>query len=113
MDVGAAGEQLAAAYLRRKGHHILATNYRCRMGELDIVSQDGGVLVFCEVKTRRGRSKGEGFESVTPRKQRRIRRLAEWFMISEYGEMRTCRFDVISLGWEGGRPRLLHLENAF
>ncbi len=113
MDVGMAGESLAVRYLRRKGHRILVTNYRCRIGELDIVSKDHGVVVFCEVKTRTGTSRGEGFESVTARKQAKIKRLAEYFLVEQYGQLLTCRFDVISLEWKGNEPRLLHLENAF
>jgi putative endonuclease len=62
---GRPGEDLACAHLQGKGLRILARNFRCRSGEVDIVAQDGDVTVFVEVKERRGRSHGEGFEAVT------------------------------------------------
>ncbi len=114
LKIGEAGERLAAAHLRRKGHRIIAANYRCRIGEIDIVSECDGIIVFCEVKTRRSDSRGAPFESVTIRKQAKLRRLAEYFLLREFGRMKTCRFDVVSL-WidDAGRPDILHIENAF
>lgn len=114
MDLGKVGEQVAARYLKHKGHTILAMNYRRRIGEIDIVSCDGEVIVFCEVKTRRTDSKGKPFESVTLHKQAKIKQLAQLFMLAEFGELRTCRFDVCSLRRNGrGEIDVLHLENAF
>lgn len=114
MSIGARGETVAAAYLRRKGHRVIETNYRCRIGEIDIVCLDGDVLVFCEVKTRQTDSKGQPFESVTLRKQSKLRRLAEHYMLCRHGALRTCRFDVVSVRYGGsGEPDILHIENAF
>lgn len=114
MDLGPAGERVAAHHLETKGHRVIARNYRCRVGEIDIVSVDGDVIVFCEVKARRTNSRGAPFESVTRRKQSTLRRLAEHFLLTTFGEMRTCRFDVVSLKYGGtGEPEVLHIENAF
>ncbi len=112
-ELGSEGELLARAHLRDKGHTILTSNYRGRIGELDIVSLDRGVVVFTEVKARRGQSRGEGFESVTKTKQAKLRRLAELYMLDEFHTLKTCRFDVVSISWETGRPEIKHLENAF
>lgn len=114
MTLGAQGERAAAAYLQRKGHCIITTNYRCRVGEIDIVSVDRDVVVFSEVKTRRTRTKGQPFESVTHRKQVTLRRVAEHFLLCRYGQLRTCRFDVVSLQVRPGKDMdVLHIENAF
>lgn len=114
MDLGPRGELAAAAYLRSKGHRIIARNYRCRVGEIDIVSTDRDVVVFCEVKTRASDAKGRPFESVTRKKQRTLRRCAEHFLLGEFHELRTCRFDVVSIRWApAGHPEIVHFENAF
>jgi putative endonuclease len=81
--LGADGEAVAAHYYRRDGYEIVATNWRCPGGELDIVAQRGGVLVFCEVKTRSSDRFGGGAIAVDRRRQRRLRDaaaafLAEW-----------------------------------
>lgn len=114
MSLGTSGEAVAVRYLLRKGHQIVDTNYRCRIGEIDIVSCDGSILVFSEVKTRQSVRMGQPFESVTIRKQHTLRRLAEHFMLSRYGSLHTCRFDVISIRrHDSGTLDILHIENAF
>lgn len=114
MNVGATGESIAARYLQRKGHRIIGTNYRCRIGEIDIVSIEAGVVVFCEVKARRSMTKGQPFESITLAKQAKLRRLAEHFLLTKMGKLVTCRFDVVSLSWDAdGVPNVCHLEDAF
>jgi putative endonuclease len=74
--VGAYGERVAAAHLVAAGMVILERNWRCPAGEIDIVARDGDVLVFCEVKTRRGTGFGSPLEAVTAVKAARLRRLA-------------------------------------
>lgn len=74
--VGEYGERVAARHLESLGMEVLATNWRCRWGEVDIVALDGASLVFCEVKTRRGGGFGSPVEAVTPLKAARLRRLA-------------------------------------
>lgn len=77
---GARGESTALAYLRHKGYSIVATNWRCRRGEIDIVARDGPALVFVEVRTRISRQLGTPEESITRTKQRRLVELAEMYL---------------------------------
>jgi len=96
-DVGREGEAAAAALLRDKGYSILARNYRCRHGEIDIVAFEDGEYVFVEVKTRLTDEKGSAAEAVTPAKQRKIVRVAEQYLVERGLEDRPCRFDVVAV----------------
>jgi putative endonuclease len=108
-SLGAAGEARAAAWYRRRGYEIVARNWRCREGELDLVVRKGPVLAFVEVKTRRTAAFGAPVEAVTRDKQRRIRVLALRFLEGYPRRSRQLRFDVVSiLGDE-----LTVLEGAF
>lgn len=90
-------EQKAAKYLERKGYCILEYNFRCRIGEIDLIARDGAYLVFIEVKYRSDASAGYGFEAVGYRKQRRIRKTALWYLAEKkMGTDVLCRFDVVS-----------------
>ena len=100
--VGKFGEDVAVAHLERAGVRVLARNWRCREGELDIVARDGDVLVFCEVKTRSGTSFGSPAEAVTSVKGERLRTLAaRWLCEEDDGraatECSTIRFDVVGV----------------
>jgi putative endonuclease len=107
--LGAAGEDLAAEWYERMGYRVVDRNWRCRLGEIDLVCRSGGLLVVCEVKTRTSDAFGAPEEAVTAAKQRRLRRLgARW--LSEHRVRATVvRFDVVSV--EGGRVRVI--EDAF
>lgn len=110
---GRTGEEAAlAAYLRR-GFHEVARNWRCSLGEIDLVVEREGLLVVCEVKTRSGAAFGGGYEAVTWSKRRRLRRLAEAFLSAERPLAPAIRFDVASvwLGSEG--PSVEVFEDAF
>lgn len=112
--MGTLGEQAAAANLADQGYEILHRNYRCRGGELDIVCQRNGILVFCEVKTRTGTRFGTPEEAVTIAKRKRLRRLALEYLQREGRRARSLRFDVISVTLHDGRVgELRHLVNAF
>lgn len=104
---------MAAEVLRRRGWRILARNYRCPLGELDLVALDGDVVVFVEVKTRRGSRAGSALEAVGPGKRRRLLRLARYFLAVHGLTGRDCRFDVICLTVVPGRARVAVLRNAF
>jgi len=95
--LGDRGEDAAAAYLERAGMTIVERNWRCSIGEIDIVALEGTTLVLCEVKTRRTASKGSPEDAVTPAKQRRYARLANAYVA--YGGLTETlvRFDVIAL----------------
>lgn len=113
-ELGRRGEDLAAAYLTERGHVLLARNWRCRGGELDLVSTDGDRLVVSEVKTRSGTGYGVPAEAVTGAKAARIRRLAQVWLTEH--RMRFCevRFDVLAvLLLPGEAPRIEHYEGAF
>jgi putative endonuclease len=117
-QLGALGEQLASDHLSRLGFQILERNARMRTGELDIVAADDRTIVFCEVKTRvAGAAQRDPFESIHPRKQLQVRRLAtRW--LSEHTDrprLADVRFDAIgiTLDARGGLLRLEHLEGAF
>ena len=116
---GRKGEEIACRYLRRRLYSIIETNFRTRYGEIDIIARRGNTIVFIEVKARRDKSYGEPFESVTPRKQSRIRRMAEsWLMAHQHeSPYNDCdfRFDVISILLDGsGKPgEFRHIEDAF
>ena len=92
----------------------MARNWRCPLGELDLVLMKGGVLVFCEVKARRALGWGGPYEAVTWKKQRKLRRLAEAYLAGSGQVPRAIRFDVASVTVDAeGRPSVLVFENAF
>ena len=117
--VGRFGERLAADHLVAAGLTIIATNWRCPSGEIDIIAQDGPVLVFVEVKTRSTLAFGDPAEAVGPAKAARIRALAlRWIgerREAEPGEYwDQLRFDVISVLRRGADgPTVTHLPAAF
>jgi putative endonuclease len=115
-ELGRWGEDLAAQHLTACGARVLARNWRCRAGELDIVAlEPDGTLVFCEVKTRRGTQFGEPAEAVGPRKARRLRELARrWLAEDRPPGEHDLRFDVVSvLRQRDGPPRVVHLRGIF
>ena len=107
IELGRAGEDIAAAYLRSKGMRVVSRNWRCPTGEIDLVATDDRWLVVCEVKTRRSRVAGEPVEAVTPDKVRRLRRLALAWVEAHGGPRRTLRIDVVSVWWPSGRPAVV------
>ena len=104
---GRFGEDAAAEYLRCRGFEILARNVRTALGEIDLVALDGEVVVFVEVKARRGAG---GLEAVDARKQRRLSRLALAFLARAGWLGRAARFDVIAVERGGA---CTHVPNAF
>lgn len=108
-ETGTAYEQAAAYYLEQHGYEILECNYRCRIGEIDLIARDGPYLVFCEVKYRRNGQKGHPLEAVDQRKQYRIMRCAQYYMMVNNIQEVPCRYDV--LGIEGSQISLI--KNAF
>ena len=112
--LGAYGERLAAQHLLATGLRLAARNWRCGDGEIDIIAWDGDVLVFCEVKTRRGIEFGTPAESIVPAKARRLRRLAAQWLQSSAANPREVRFDVIEVrAPRSGTPRVEHIKGAF
>ena len=114
--VGAWGETVAAEYLRKKRYEIIATGYRSRFGEIDLIVRNRHYLVFVEVKLRRSDRFAEAREFVDCRKQERLRATASLYLDQFPTELQP-RFDVIEVyapeGTATKRPRIIHLEDAF
>jgi putative endonuclease len=112
--VGRAGEEAALQVYLRNGFRLVARNWRCPLGELDLVVRRGRLLVFCEVKTRSGRAFGGGYEAVTRSKRRRLRRLAEVFVAAAAVRPYAARFDVASVFVQRGHaPDVEIYQDAF
>jgi putative endonuclease len=107
---GDAAEALAAAFLEARGLKILARNYRCRAGEIDLIAQSGPTTVFVEVRARTSERFGGAAASVTPAKRRRLLKTARYYL-SQQGAHRACRFDVVLV--KGDPPRLEWIADAF
>lgn len=111
--LGARGEEIAVAYLKRQKYRIIETNFRCRCGEVDIIARDGKTLVFVEVKTRRTASYGLPQLAVTPFKQRQISKAALTYLSKNRLMEETARFDVVSVFLLDTSPTVDHIKNAF
>lgn len=114
--LGPWGEAQAADYLRRKGYTLVAANYRCRFGEIDLIVKNRRYLVFVEVKLRKSADFAQAREFVDFRKQQRIRATASMYL-SRYPTSLQPRFDVIEIyapqGMETKKLTINHLEDAF
>ena len=95
--VGRYGEDVAARHLSEQGYVVLQRNWRCELGEIDIVARDGDCLVVCEVKTRRSDAFGSPFEAVTPRKVARLRRLTARWLAESGLHPPHVRIDVVAV----------------
>jgi putative endonuclease len=113
-EMGRRGEDAAAAYLERIGMVVQARNWRCALGEIDVVARDEGCLVLVEVKTRRSERAGTAEEAVSPTKQRKLVRLAEAYAQSTRSAEGPIRFDVVAIRvLSDDRARLRHYRGAF
>ena len=106
-------EDQALAYLQAQGLRLLSRNFRCRLGEIDLVMADGREIVFVEVRFRRTATFGEGFETVTPAKQRKLLGAARAYIARHAFDNTPCRFDVVSVSQRNCAPDLLWLKDAF
>jgi putative endonuclease len=114
IEIGALGEQLAVEHLHGLGLRIVARNWRCRYGELDVIAAEGAnTLVFVEVKTRTGDGFGGVAEAVTPQKVRRIRRLAGLWLAGQESGWSQIRIDVIGVRLGRCRtPEVTHVRGV-
>jgi putative endonuclease len=108
-----AGERAAWEAYRRRGYRLVARNWRCTLGELDLIVERDGLVVFCEVKARASSMLGAPYEAVTPEKQRKVRAVAEAFL-GMRGSAGRYRFDVASVLLGGrGEAEVRVYEDAF
>lgn len=107
------GETLALWWLRLKGYRLEARNWRCALGELDLVMRQRELLVFVEVKTRTSRKVGAPEEAVSLAKQAQLLRMAKAYLSHRRGPLPPCRFDVVAVELRGPFPRLRHHRGAF
>ena len=111
--LGRYGEDVAARHLTGQGMVILARNWRCAVGEIDIVAQDGTALVVCEVKTRRGLAFGAPLEAVTRAKAARLRRLAACWLSEHAMHPPEIRFDLVGVVQSGsGAAEVEHVRGV-
>lgn len=110
--IGSKGEDLAAGFLKEKGYKIISRNYKTPIGEVDIIAEDKGTIVFVEVKTRSNDSFGYPFEAVGSRKQHKLKNLALFYMKQRKKDF-AVRFDVLSIHIRNGKKEIEHIVDAF
>lgn len=115
-SLGQWGEERVSEWLRRRNWQIVMRNFRCRMGEIDIIAGDGRYLAFVEVKLRKNGQYGAACEAVTQAKQRRLRMTAQLYLMNHPTELQP-RFDVAEVyapqGMGTVHPDIYYIENAF
>jgi len=113
LETGEWAEAQAARYLEDQGLRLVGRNFRCRLGEIDLIMADGKMLVFVEVRFRGSSRFGGGIESVTRAKQRKLRAAANAYLARNRLAHTRCRFDVISVTKPNYRPDFVWLRDAF
>ncbi len=110
-DIGQAGEDLARQYLERKGYQYVACNWRCRLGEIDLIMRDGGTLVFVEVRIRSNSRYGDALDSVNQAKQNKLKRAVYAYQQAK-GYWGEVRIDVIGASKREGQWLWEHIQDA-
>ncbi len=114
VSLGTRGEMLAGEYLRKQDYQILEKNFRCKMGEIDVVAVKAGRLRFIEIKTRSGPGFGRPEESVHPLKQKKLAKLAMWYLKEKKISETSISFDVLAVEWDpSAKPVFKLIEDAF
>ncbi|GAA5317834.1 MAG: YraN family protein [Candidatus Pelagadaptatus aseana] len=113
-QVGDSAEQAAEHFLQQQGLTTLKKNFRCKLGEVDLIMRHGSCLVFVEVRYRKQNYFGSGSETVTASKQQKLIRTAQYFLQKhDKNNIHPCRFDVVSISGDLNQPDIDWLENAF
>lgn len=112
MRLGEKGEGIAVKFLKKKGYKIIKQNFKTPAGEIDVIASEGKSLVFIEVKTRESIKYGRPFEAVNRIKKKKIANTAMLYL-KRFKELPSCRFDVVSIYYENGRPELELIKDAF
>jgi putative endonuclease len=112
-DFGGKGEQIAQSYLRSKGYSIITINWNCKHGEIDIVARQADTWVFVEVRARHAENTEFAFESITPRKQRRVALATELYLSTNQLDDVHWRVDIIAVAMpRAGQPIVDHREDG-
>lgn len=112
---GTRSERAAARFLRKLGYRILTRNFRCEIGEIDLIALDGDCIVFVEVRSTEHADLTRPALSVDHAKQRRLTKLALYYLKRRNLLNHAARFDVLAVGWPAGssEPKMAHYANAF
>ncbi|MBW1797255.1 MAG: YraN family protein [Deltaproteobacteria bacterium] len=113
LSLGKFGEDLAFKKIKGLGYKRIIRNYRCPLGEVDLIAIDGDTLVFIEVKTRKGRSLAYAKEAVNDKKRRQLSKVALFYMKSNKLNEVRARFDVVAVSLAGGDQQVEVIRNAF
>lgn len=113
LALGAMGERAAEQHLRARGVKIIARNYRCPAGELDLIGVDGDTIVFFEVKSRKSDAHADPEDNITPKKQRKLYNVARYWLKANAEPDAAYRFDALSVVIHDGKPVVRHIEEAF
>lgn len=111
--LGQRAEGLALEYLESKGYQLIQQNFRCQLGEIDIIAKDGDCVCFIEIRSRSLKLYGVPEESITPLKQRRLTRVALAYLKSNRLTDVNIRFDVVSILFDGRYPDISLVKGAF
>jgi len=111
--VGTFGEWVAVRALKNAGYKILDINYRCKLGEIDVIAREGGTLVFVEVKARRSNRFGNPKMAVTQKKQRKVSMVALEYLKRNGISDEKARFDVVAVSLRSSQPDVEIIRNAF
>jgi putative endonuclease len=110
---GEKGELAAVSFLKEKGYQILEINYRCAIGEIDVIAREKNELVFVEVKTRKSGEMGYPEEAVGVKKQKKMSQLALWYLQNEAIDNANARFDVVAITVYETKNEIRLIKNAF
>ena len=113
ITIGKEGEKIAAAYLKKNGYRIIEINFRCSIGEIDIVAKEKDDLVFVEVKTRKSIELGYPEQAVGIRKQKKMSQLALWYLQKRKIANTNARFDVVAVTLIPEKNEVKLIKNAF
>ena len=114
VSLGERGERVACGFLKEQGYEILEKNYKCKIGEIDVIARRRGRLAFIEIKTRTSAQFGTPQEAVTLQKQKKIFKVAQWYLKEKKLGGMPVAFDVVAILWkEGQAPEMRLFADAF
>lgn len=113
IELGRDGENIATSYLKENGFEIIKRNYRCLLGEIDIIAKDNEYLVFVEVRSRRGNYTKEALESVNWHKRLKVREVAQYYLHEIENDNFLIRFDVVAVIFKRAKTEIEYIKDAF